>query len=206
MKLLKGFIVFPLCLLTACAPPKTYVEFPENKLMPAKKPAANVEEHKARTTTVVSWEINGSMSAKNKTKGWSATMNWTQQGPSSYQIRLMGPLGAGTVLVTKKGGVITLQDGPKTLTSNSADELLMQQTGIRLPVNNLYYWIRGLPAPGGVQAEHHDQNNHLDQLKQSGYTIDYTKYTTVKNIDLPSMIRLQGNGVTVKIAIKNWTI
>ena len=26
-------------------------------------------------------------------------MNWVQHGPNSYQIRLMGPLGGGTVLI-----------------------------------------------------------------------------------------------------------
>lgn len=133
-------------------------------------------------------------------------MNWVQQGANSYQIRLMGPLGGGAVLISKKGNTITFQDGSKITTSTNADELLLKQTGIRLPVNNLYYWVRGLPAPGGVQSEKHDQFNHLIQLKQNGYTIDFNKYTSVKGIDLPSMIRLEGNGVMVKVVIKNWVV
>nr|WP_242605242.1 lipoprotein insertase outer membrane protein LolB [Fluoribacter gormanii] len=133
-------------------------------------------------------------------------MNWKQSGPNAYQIRLMGPLGGGTVLIDKKGDIVTFQDGPKKITSHNADELLVEQTGIRLPVNNLYYWVRGLPAPGPVQAEHRDDYNHLVQLKQNGYTINFTKYTSVKGIDLPSMIRLEGNGVMVKVVIQNWTV
>lgn len=188
------------CLLTACAPPPQPAgELPTNKVIP-------LEKRKAETANVSSFVINGAMAAKTKSKGWSATMHWTQNGPGSYQIRLMGPLGGGTVLISKKGGTITFQDGSKTTTSSNADELLLKQTGIRLPVNNLYYWVRGLPAPGGKQSEQHDQYNHLVQLKQNGYTIDFTKYTSVKGVDLPSMIRLEGNGVMVKVVIKNWSV
>lgn len=219
---LKYLILVPLYLLTACAPPKTNFESPIVQDSPATKqiePAnhagntdkttsktISVEQRKAETKTVSSWEIRGALAAKNKAKGWSASMNWLQNGPSSYQIRLMGPLGAGTVIITKKGGTITFQDGPKKIISNNADELLLQQTGIRLPVNNLYYWVRGLPAPGKIIAEHRDQNNHLVQLKQSGYAIDFAKYTTVKGADLPGVVRLEGNGVMVKVIIKSWSV
>ncbi len=199
MNALKRMIIMSICLLTACAPPRPAEEQPVNKVIP-------LTERKAETATVSSWEIKGAMAAKSKSKGWSATMDWIQHGPSSYQIRLMGPLGGGAVVINKSGGTVTFQDGPKTTTSSNADELLMKQTGIRLPVNNLYYWVRGLPAPGGVQSEKHDQFNHLVQLKQSGYTIDFTKYTSVKGIDLPSMIRLEGNGVMIKVVIKNWIV
>ncbi|STX44346.1 molecular chaperone LolB [Legionella donaldsonii] len=155
---------------------------------------------------VSSWEISGAMAARNKSKGWSASLNWVQNGPGQYQIRLSGPLGSGTVLVNKKGGVVTLRDGPKTASSSNADELLRQQTGVRLPVNNLYYWVRGLPAPGAVQSAKKDQANHLTLLRQSGYTIEYTQYTTVGKYVLPSQIRLQGNGVFIKVVIRRWRV
>jgi outer membrane lipoprotein LolB len=199
MNAIKRLVIVPIFLLTACAPPQPTEVLPTNKVIP-------LEKRKAETATVSSFEIKGAMAAKSKSKGWSATMNWVQHGPGSYQIRLMGPLGGGTVLINRSGGTTTFQDGPKTATSSNSDELLFKQTGIRLPVNNLYYWVRGLPAPGAVQSEQHDQYNHLSQLRQSGYTIDFTKYTSVNGIDLPSMIRLEGNGVMVKVIIKIWSV
>lgn len=198
MNAIKRLTIILICFLTACAPPRPSEEPPANREIP-------LEERKAETATVSSWEIKGALAAKTKAKGWSATMNCIQQGqliPNSFN----GPLGGGAVLISKKGNTITFQDGAKITTSTNADELLLKQTGIRLPVNNLYYWVRGLPAPGGIQSEKHDQFNHLIQLKQNGYTIDFTKYTSVKGIDLPSMIRLEGNGVMVKVVIKNWVV
>lgn len=198
MNAIKRLGIISFCLITACTTPqKPAEELPTNKVIP-------LEKRKAETATISSWDIKGAMSAKSKDKGWSATMNWVQHGPSSYQLRLVGPLGGGAVLINKKGSTITFQDGNKTSSSTNADELLLKQTGIQLPVNNLYYWVRGLPAPGAVQSEQHDKYNHLVELKQSGYTINFTKYTSVHGIDLPSMIRLEGKGVSMKVVIKSW--
>lgn len=191
--------LIPMVLLTACAPPQPAPELPTNLAIPK-------AERKAQTDTVSSWNISGAIAAKNKTKAWSASLNWQQKGMSQYQIRLFGPLGGGTVIVEKQGGVITYKDGPKTLTAKNADELLESQSGIRLPVNNLYYWVRGLPAPGAIDSSKYDQYNHLSMLSQDGYTINYLSYTSVHHIDLPSKISLQGHGVSMKLVIKGWGV
>lgn len=153
-----------------------------------------------------SWEISGAMAARSKGKGWSASLNWSQRGLSSYHIRLSGPLGSGTVLITRSGGAVTLRDGPKTASSSNAESLLKQQTGLSLPVTNLYYWVRGIPAPGAVQGKKYDSSGHLLALRQGGYAIDYQRYTTVANAALPSSIRLQGNGLFIKLVIKKWRV
>jgi len=159
-----------------------------------------------KAARVSSWDISGAMAAKSKNKAWSASINWLQQGAGAYQIRLFGPLGSGTVMIQKSGGKVTFRDGPKSASSGNADQLLMQQTGVRLPVANLYYWVRGIPAPGAVQSMQKDKGQHIQVLRQAGYTIEYTGYTRIANIDLPSQIRLQGNGVFIKLVIKRWKL
>lgn len=160
----------------------------------------------AAANSISSWQLSGAMAARNKNKGWSASLHWIQNGAGQYQIRLSGPVGSGTVLVTKKGGVVTYRDGPKTVTSSNADELLRKQSGVHLPVSSLYYWVRGLPAPGAIQGEQRDQAKRLTVLRQGGYHIEYSQYTAVGKYILPSHIKLQGNGVFIKLAIKHWQI
>lgn len=160
----------------------------------------------ASASAISSWEISGAMAARSKNKGWNASLNWMQRGLGQYQIRLFGPLGSGTVLINKQGGIVTLKDGPKTASSTNAEDLLKKQTGIRLPVNNLYYWVRGLPAPGSVQGAKRDSTNHLMLLKQDGYLIEYGQYMRAGNVILPSHIKLQGNGVFIKLVIKRWRV
>lgn len=216
-------------LLAACAPPKA--SFQIENLEQAKKseqpqqekttvlssdsPTTSLPSTKQTVNSTVklssnqapaAWDLSGAMAAKNKNKAWTASINWLQRGSGTYQIRLNGPLGSGAILVEKKGSTITFRDGPKSARSTNADELLNQQTGIRLPVNNLFYWVRGIPAPGTVQTVKRDAANNIQVLKQGGYIIEYSGYKMINNASLPTQIRLQGNGVFIKLVIKNWKV
>ncbi|MGQ3891626.1 lipoprotein insertase outer membrane protein LolB [Legionella sp. CNM-4043-24] len=226
MNALKRLIFVPMLALMACAPPKMQAPampgMIPNEAAPLKTPGPGTNEKVAAIVTdgkinpgkslgtsatpPSSWELSGAMAAKNKNKAWSASVNWIQRGISSYQIRLFGPLGSGTVMISRQGGAISFRDGPKSVTSSNADELLSRQTGVRLPVSNLFYWVRGIPAPGAVQSAQRDANGHLTLLRQSGYTIQYLGYSSVGKMALPASIRLQGNGVFIKMVIKRWRI
>lgn len=166
---------------------------------------AMTNQHYAPATHVSAWQLSGVMAARSRNKSWSASVNWTQQGSNNYQIRLFGPLGGGTVIVEKSHGRVAFIDGNRRSYSNSADKLLEQHTGVRLPVSNLYYWVRALPAPGAAHTQY-DKNHLLISLSQSGYSIHYSNYMTVNNKILPGKIHLQGHGVSVKLAIKRWRI
>ncbi|MDP3704767.1 MAG: lipoprotein insertase outer membrane protein LolB [Legionellaceae bacterium] len=200
--------------LTACAPSKTLQtsEMDTTKLQPKTeqptKPLNQTEQTKASKNITVpsSFELSGAIAARNHKKGWTATLNWMQKGPSQYQIRLIGPLGGQTVMIEKQGSVITYREDAKKVTSTNGDDLLQKQTGIHLPVNNLYYWVRGIPAPGAVQSTTHNPTGQLSTLKQAGYTIDYNQYMPVGNATLPSKIRLQGHDLMIKLIIKHWNV
>lgn len=161
---------------------------------------------KQRANTLTHWEIRGAMAARNNKKGWTATFNWVQRSMDEYQIRLFGPLGGGTVLINRTNGLTTFRDGPHVSSSRDADRLLQQKTGIALPVANLYYWARGLPAPGPLKTVKYDSLKHVKSFQQAGYTVEYLSTMTVNNINLPKQIKLQGNGIRIKVAIKKWKI
>lgn len=192
-------LLFISMFITACAPPRPATEPPENKPMP-------VEERKAKTQVVSNWELNGAMAVKSPKKSFTATVNWLQRGLGSYQIRMFGPLGSGSLLIKKSGRSVTLQDGAKKISSNNADKLFLQQTGVALPVSNLFYWVRGLAAPGSVQSSKRDAYNHLSALRQAGYSIKYLRFTSVNGTDLPSKILLKGHGLSIKFIIKRWRV
>lgn len=219
MNFIKYSGIFSVCLLAACAThnmaPGSPTNTPEAAHKPGELAPATTTEGTAATpatakakpaTAATSWELSGAMAARNKNKGWTASLDWVQQGPGHYQIRLLGPLGGGTVVIEKSNGTVTYTDGPKKVTSASADKLLLQQTGISMPVQNLYYWIRGLPAPGAVSSSKYDANGHLISLNQAGYSIHYSDYMAVKNMALPGRVHLQGHNAVFKLIIKHWKV
>ena len=186
--------------LTACAPPPA----PDTTTLTSKT-SSQLKAAKARSAkNISSWTITGAIAAKNKNEAWTASLNWKQNGPNDYKIRLFGPLGGGSILIEKKGNTVTYQDGEKRVTSHNADTLIYQQTGVRIPIHQLHYWARGLPAPGEVQSSQYDGTGHLTYLKQAGYTIWYQRYTNKQGIDLPTKLHLRGNEGSVKLIIKRW--
>jgi outer membrane lipoprotein LolB len=192
----KVILIF-FCFGLTCLPLEAKVSSPSKKITP-------IAKSNPRVTRITSWEIHGAIAAKNKSKGWSATLNWLQSGPNAYQIRLMGPFGNGSILISKQDHVVYLQSGHRKTSSKNAEELLLKQTGIRLPVNNLYYWIRGLPAPGLIASTVYGQNRLLQSFKQNGYSIHFEKYCSIRGIALPTLMRLEGNELRVKVVIKRW--
>lgn len=192
-------------LIASCATMHTQPEMP---LAQKANKATIVQPSKSQESVkaISSWEVSGAIAARNQKKSWTASLNWQQQGTNQYQIRLFGPLGGGTVIIEKQGQLITYRDGPKKISSTNADTLLLRQTGVRLPVSNLYYWVRGIAAPGAVGTEQYTDGHLLSRLQQNGFTITYSQYTTVNGIQLPSKIRLEGPGMLIKMVIKHWKI
>ena len=202
MTIIRGTLILLIFILAGCAPKKPVTELSTGE-MPK---SLEAQKSQKSAESVTSWNLNGAIAARNSKKAWTASVNWVQQGPNQYNIRLFGPLGGGTVLIQRNGNTITYQDGPKKITSDNADALLQQQTGVRLPVSHLYYWVRGLPASGAIQSVKRDPNGRLIAMQQAGYSINYDGYIlTAQGVALPSKIRLQGNGVLIKLIIKHWS-
>lgn len=156
--------------------------------------------------SLAAWEVTGLIGVRQQQKAWSAQMVWTQQGPQQYHLRLFGPLGGGTVLIDRVGNHVTYQDGKKKISATHASDLLKRQTGINLPVDSLYYWTRGLPAPGPIGSAHYNESHELIQLQQFGYQIDYGSYQTVGSYRLPSSLKLKNPQLLAKLVIKKWKI
>lgn len=190
--------------LTACTSSVT-----NGPLHDVSTPQLNTREIKNTSqtqATLSSWNITGAIAAKKNKKAWSASLTWQQFNKNDYEMHLFGPLGGGSILLKKKNSLLTYQDGHKTIQSTNETELLYKETGVILPVRQLFYWVRGINAPGAIQSSEHDNEGHLTQLCQSGYTISYSDYTTVQHISLPTKIRLENANSIVKLVIKRWDI
>ena len=159
-------------------------------------------------TQLTLWRADGRIGVVSGQDGWHASFQWTQQG-SGYRIDLSGPLGQGRVVVESDGAWarIQTQDG-RSWTAPDADELLEQALGVRLPVNGLRYWARGLPEPGSPPVLQTDASGRLTRLEQQGWVIEYPAYapTSRLNLDLPERIIARRRDLSVKLVIEQWTL
>jgi outer membrane lipoprotein LolB len=208
MKMIKQIICTSILILAACnlANAQNTVPLETKKSKYGKSSKRTNNKISTKASHISSFALNGAMAVRSQRKSWTASVNWIQRGAGNFNIRLSGPIGSGTILINKQGGSVSYRDGSRTASSSNANQLLYKETGVRLPVNNLFYWVRGIPTPGAVQSAQKDQSGRLQVLRQSGYTIVYGNYTSIGDTALPTQIRLEGNGVLIKMAIKRWKI
>ncbi len=153
-----------------------------------------------------SWKIDGLISIVTSDQELSANLRWQQHLQENYEINLFGPLNMGAVSIVGNVSGVVLKANNNVYQAKSAEGLLLQYMGWTLPVASLYYWVRGVASPDAFSVVQTDHFNHLIMLKQDGWEIDYLRYTSINNIDLPSKLVLKNQYMTAKLIISRWSL
>lgn len=169
------------------------------------------QEHEARLSPIRRWELRGRLAVRADDQGGPASLVWRRDG-SHHSMRLGGPLGRGMLQLTQDESGAQLQDAEqRILRAPSAEELLFRYSGWRLPVENLNYWVRGLPVPDVAMERELDDRGHLKTLRQEGWEVQYQEYILVDGRNLPRRLRLTNPqkpagqpAMEVRLVIERW--
>lgn len=153
------------------------------------------------------WELRGRVNIRYDNESYTPRIQWSQQS-NDYQITLWGTFNAGYTHIVGRPGYVTLEQGGDILSANSPEQLILQQLGYELPVSYLKYWIKGLPAPGSVAELVFNELNQLSQLRQEGWTVDFTDARQYDAITLPRRVELTRaqNDIRLRFIGLNWTL
>ncbi|WAJ39985.1 lipoprotein insertase outer membrane protein LolB [Pseudomonas sp. GOM7] len=162
------------------------------------------QAHKQQITQLDGWQISGKIGIRAPRDSGSATLFWLQR-QDYYDIRLSGPLGGGAARLTGRPGDIVLEVANRgRYQAESPEALLREQLRLDLPVSNLLWWIRGLPAPGSKSHITLDGASHLARLEQDGWQVEYLSYTEQNGYALPERLKLHGQDLDITLVIKDW--
>jgi outer membrane lipoprotein LolB len=172
---------------------------PRREPQPAGVPVAWIQritqlEHAA------SWQLDGRAAAALGQQGWQASLHWQQKGASS-DLHLAGPLGMGAteIKVTSEGLSI---NGASP--SAAAMMQLQDKLGFDLPLDNLRYWLLGIPDPSIPFDLTRNAQDRALKLSQAGWTIDYDEYMPANGDLLPKRLVLNRADARVRIAVDRW--
>ncbi len=198
---MKRFLcVLTLLALCGCA------QHPKKSAITAPLPVTKATEQKLPkippAALPANWKAHGRIAAANGDKGGNAQFVWTQKG-DSYQIKLFGPFGSGSVYITGHPTFVELKEtNGKTTRAKDAETLLKKLAGWQVPITGLRYWMRGTPTPvAKAQSEKRNGAGQLEKLIQQGWHIEYENFA---DNNLPQKLRLQNGKVKVKMIVTEW--
>jgi len=162
------------------------------------------QAHKQTVEPITDWTLQGKLGLRSMRESGSGTLYWWQ-ARDAYDIRLSGPLGRGATRIAGDQQGVTLEiAGQAPMSAVSAEELVEEQIGWRLPVDNLLWWVRGLPAPNSPSRVQLDPDSRLARLTQAGWVIEYSRYQEVGGITLPQRMQLSGHDVLLTLVVTQW--
>ncbi|WP_019529620.1 lipoprotein insertase outer membrane protein LolB [Dasania marina] len=145
------------------------------------------------------WLIGGKIGLRSASDANTGYVNWQQCG-EQFDIRLSGPLGQGAAHLWGNGQQAQLQTSEQLYSADNPEQLLAQQ-GWQLPVTQLLYWVRGLPAPGHAIS----QQDH-EGFSQMGWRVDYRQWLSLDGHSLPRKAVASHPQLKVTLLLKNWSL
>lgn len=211
IKVTRFFIIlifFPLLYVSGCATKPAMPSAGELHAMPW-------PERRAQLTAITHWAAQGALSINYGGKNTIANFAWQYATPN-YAINIHSPMNLVNAHIMKDQSGITLITSTGRKAHAKTPELLMeQQLGWSLPLENLVYWIRALPAPEAADeasARQLDRAAHMIELQQQAWNITYGDFIAIPSssgidsVDLPTTIWLSAANVRIKIKITHWEL
>ena len=107
-------------------------------------------------------------------------------------------------------GALVLEQTPDGLSLNGAppsdavQSLVREKLGFDLPVENLHYWLLGVPNPASTFDLTRNDQDRAKTLNQAGWNISYDRYMPADGDTLPARMVLTAGDVRVRIVIDHW--
>jgi len=170
---------------------------------PALAPApAPWDQRMADLQHASAWQLGGRAAVALGKQGWQASLDWRQQGEAS-EVHLAGPLGAGALVLKLTPAGLSLNGAPP-----SGDQMaqLQERLGFALPIDELRYWLLGVPAPGSAFELTRNSQDRALNLAQEGWSVEYDRYMPNGKDVLPTRLVLRREDARVRIAVDHWVL
>jgi|GEM_PF-2224774 len=147
------------------------------------------------------WSANGKIGVSGIEQSGSGSFTWQQQSDVS-KLLVRGPVGVGSMQIMLNGTQLSMQssDGAQY----NAEQVLNQletRLGVPLPVNQLRYWLLGVPGPGKFQWS---EANAV--LEQDGWRIAYGEWQQHGELRVPIKLTLTREQLRIVMVVQSWQL
>ena len=156
-----------------------------------------------------SWNLQSKISLRVKDENLIFGLNWQQKPANYYVMQVSNPLTGALVakLTRDASGVALLSDNGRTYRDADEERLLQTQSGLKLPVKGMQYWVRGITSPQyKVDQLILDNAGRPQTIYQAGWKVSYSNYSNNGFNAAPQKIFLtrSKDQVYLKVIAKQW--
>lgn len=167
------------------------------------------QQHQQAVEKIIQYQTRGAFAYLSDKQKVYARFNWQQTAPDRYRLLLTNPLGSTELQLDAQGSVVQLVDNKgKRYTSNDAEEMISQLTGMDIPLNSLRQWMMGLPGDSTDYTL--DDKYRLREVNYSRngqqWTVTYQAYDNKQQPALPANMELREGDQRIKLKMDGWTV
>ncbi|GGB31910.1 outer-membrane lipoprotein LolB [Oceanisphaera marina] len=185
-------VVFTLLWLSGCA------------YKAEKAPAGSWLAQKNALAQLQQWQLSARLGIITSDERGSLSLFW-RQNRNDYRMNLTNVVGKRVFDLSRQGRSVQLTDSDgQQHQAADARELVQRLTGWDLPVEQLSYWIKGLP--GATDQVTYDEHGRPSTIKAHGWELRYLGYTQIEGLWLPSRLDLSHQDTKLRLAINQWEL
>lgn len=153
------------------------------------------------------WELQGKVAVHHDEGTDSAVIrDWTQTG-DRFRIEMSSAvLGMGTVRLVGSPRFLEINDSEgKTHSSRNPNRLIRRTLGWNLPIEALYYWVRGLPVPDSEHQVFFHPDGRIAYLRQHGWEIHFDQLQHIDGLPrVPRNLTATRGDFRLKLVMTQW--
>lgn len=151
------------------------------------------------------FQFSGRIGVRYPDDGFNGKLRWEQSG-DTFDARLSGPLGIGTVMIRGDGSVVEVTDKDGVTTRlHDVEADLYRRYGWTIPVDSLRYWALGIPDPREPAETEFDSDGALTELRQRGWTVTVGRYRDAGGgQQMPARLIADSARTQVRLVIDRW--
>jgi outer membrane lipoprotein LolB len=150
------------------------------------------------------YALNGKVAVAANGQGFTAALRYRQQ-PQRADLALDGPLGIGGMRIAlEEHSLAVTNSRGEALDGEAARAEIERRLGFELPLDELRWWLLGLPAPGQSDVEAAPDSGEIRGFVQNGWHVAINTRAAALGFALPQRLTAERGGARLKLFVERW--
>lgn len=154
---------------------------------------------------IAAWQAAGRVATAVDGESYSGRVDWTQRS-CGMSLSFRGPFGVGGFQLEGDGQSMRLRTSAgDDLLLEHPEQDLYQLVGWAVPLDQMRYWILGVPAPAPTFDVTLGEDGRPASIEQGGWRISFEGLREVDGLLLPRRVDATSGHAQLRFALEDWT-